>query len=147
MNEPVSEDVQVLLVKAVDGELTADEARRLEEVLAAQPELRSELEMDMQIKSTTDALTARILEDARIEPPRPTSGSRTVLGTGFFLVFTGLAILFGFGLHALMTDPEVPTLVRAGIVLAGFGLTVLMGYALRMRLRAAGSDPYREVDR
>lgn len=147
MSEHDNPELEALLVKAVDGLLSDEEAARLERLLDAQPELRGELEMDMSIKATTDAMTARILEDARIEPVRPSPRGRTVLGTGFFLVFAGLAVLFGFGLHALMTDPEVPALVRLGVVAAGFGVATLFGYVLRVRLRAAGRDPYGEVDR
>lgn len=142
-----NEELEALWVKAVDGLLSAEEAARLEALIEAQPELREELELDMNIKATTDAMTARILADARIEPVRPSRGGRAVLGAGFFFVFAGLVILFGFGLHALMSDPEVPNLVRAGVVLAGFGVATLLGYVVRVRLRAAGTDPYEEIDR
>lgn len=142
-----SEQLEVLWVKAVDGLLSAEEAARLERLLDAQPGLREELELDMNIKATTDAMSARLLAEARIEAPRPTRRTRSVLGAGFFFVFAGLAILFGFGLHVLMTDPEVPNLVRAGVLIAGFGVATLLGYVLRIRLRAVGNDPYEEVDR
>lgn len=147
MTDRIPESMEALWVKAVDGLLTEEEAAELEAWLDTQPELRRELEMEMSIKMTTDTMTARIMADARIEPPKPTRGTRTVLGTGFFFVFTGLAILFGFGLHALLTDPEIPPLLRAGVLIAGFGVATLLGYVVRVRLRAAGEDPYREVDR
>ena len=147
MSHRVPEEIEALWVKAVDGLLTEAEAEQLEAFLEKQPELLEELEMDMQIKATTDGLTSRIMEDARIEPARPSPQGRSVLGLGFLFVFTGLAIVFGVGLHALLTDPEVPGLVRAGVVLAGFGVATLFGYVVRMRLRAVGRDPYAEVDR
>lgn len=147
MKPEIPESIQALWVKATDGLLTSQEQVRLDEFLKTQPELRKELEMDMSIKASTDALTQRILAGAQIEPPRPGAATQAMFGLGFVGIFAGLCLLLGFGVHALMTDPEVPIWVQLGVALSGTGTAILFVHALRVRARAMGRDPYEEVDR
>lgn len=147
MTERTTEALEALCVKAVDGVLTNEERAELERHLEADPELRAALEQDMDIKALTDGLAHRMRADAYIEPPRPSPTARGVLGTGFTLILGAVAVLAGYALYAVLRDPEVPMAVRGGVVALVAGVSVLLGYVVRLRLRAHGRDPYTEVDR
>jgi anti-sigma factor RsiW len=138
---------EILLMKAVDGVLSVDEERELDALLEAQPELAEELDDYRDIKEVTDAMTQRILADAHIEPPRPTAAARGAIGLGWSALLVGYVLLLGYGGYVLSLDNDVPTTIKLGIGALAFGGLILFGYALRVRLRASGRDPYEEIDR
>jgi hypothetical protein len=138
---------EALLMKAVDGLLSPEEKTELDAYLAEHPELAAELDDYSDIKETTDAMTTRILQDANIEPPRPTAPTKALLSGSFMLVLAGALLLLGFAGYQFAIDSEVPMLVKIGAALAGAGLLSIFGYTLRIRMRAAGRDPYEEIDR
>ena len=143
----MSERSEELMMKAVDGLLEPAEREELEALLAADPARRAELEDFLQIKEATDAMTQRIAAHARIEPVRETPATQTANWAGLLLVFTGAALLTGYGAYELFVDPDVPTLVKVGSGLLGAGLLGLFGRALWVRLRGLKHDPYTEIDR
>ena len=147
MTELSTEALEALCVKAVDGVLTNEERAQLERALEADPELRRALEEDRAIKAATDDMARRLRADADLEPPRLPATTRGVLGTGFALVVGALAVAAGYGLYVVMRDPSVPGVIRGAVIAGVAGLSVLLGYVVRLRLRAAGRDPYTEVDR
>lgn len=140
------ERYEILLVKATDGLLSAEERRALDEHLAGCADCRAELEDFNLIKETTDAMTERILADATIEAPREPGTARGILGLGFVLLLCGALLLLGFAGYTLFTDAQVPLIVKAGAGALGLGVLVLSAYVATLRRRAARRDPYKEID-
>ncbi len=140
------EHYEALLMKAVDGLLSADERRELDDHLACCEACAAELSDFRDIKRATDAMTERILRDAQIEPPRPAAPTRAVLKLSFTLLLVGLLILIGFAGYRMAIDAQVPPLLKLAAALTGAGLLGLFGYVLHIRARAAGRDPYEEID-
>jgi len=66
---------------------------------------------------------------------------------GWILVAAGVAVLLGYGLYELLTEPDIGTVCRLGIaaVVVGFGL--LLSSVLRARMRLRRYDRYEEVIR
>ncbi len=141
------EDFEALMMKAVDGFLDADEAEALERWLAANPDRAKELEEMVEIKEVTDHMRRRLVADARIEPFRETGGARAMSWLMFAMIFAGLALLAGFSVTQLLSDPTVPAAIRWGAGLVTAGALGLFARVLWTRLRSLGSDPYEEVDR
>ncbi|RLB64283.1 MAG: hypothetical protein DRI90_04955 [Deltaproteobacteria bacterium] len=141
------EHYEALLMKAVDGLLSADERGELEDHLTSCEACAAELSDFQDIKRTTDAMTERILCDAQIEPPRPAAPAVALLKLSFTLLLAGLLILMGFAVYTMAIDSQVPLLIKVAMALVGAGLLGLLGYALRIRARAVGRDPYEEIDR
>lgn len=138
---------EALMMRAVDGWLDDPADRRaLNAHLLVCAECRAELDDFVTVKRTTDAMTARILADVRIEPLRPGPGARVALGTSFFLLACGAALLLGFAGWTFLSDAGVPAVVKLGATVAGLGGVGLLGYVLWVRARAAGRDPYEEID-
>jgi anti-sigma factor RsiW len=140
------ERYEILLVKATDGQLDAEERRTLDEHLTGCAACRAELEDFNLIKETTDAMTERILADATIEPPREPGTARGILGLGFVLLLCGALLLLGFAGYTLFSDARVPLIVKAGTGALGLGVLVLSAYVAALRRRAARRDPYKEID-
>ncbi|MFP6685119.1 MAG: hypothetical protein VB934_10410 [Polyangiaceae bacterium] len=150
MSQPSSPDderYESLAVKAVDGQLSAEERAELDALLAQSSERAAELEDFLSIKETTDAMTQRILTTARIEPPRVGRGARWIQRSSFLALLFGALLLCGYGAYHLFVDPELPPVVKLATLVGMSGLFALFSYALTVRLRAAGKDPYQEIDR
>lgn len=142
------EHYEALLMKAVDGLLSASERDELDAHLADCEVCGAELADFRRIKETTDAMTQRILQDVAIEPPRETRPVRWFLGTSFLVMLLGALLLGGFAAYSLFGDPKVPLVVKIGSGAMALGLLGLLAYVLRVRARAAGGrDPYEEIDR
>lgn len=137
---------ELLLVKAVDGQLGPEERARLDEHLKTCARCREELGDFLAIKKTTDAMTERILADARLEPPREAPATRALMRSGFLLILAGLALLVGFAGYQLFSDPAAPLAVKAGTGAVGLGALAVLAHLLWRRLHGAGKDPYREID-
>ena len=131
-----------LLMRAVDGLLTADEAAEFDALLARRPELRAELDDMRGVKVRTDALADRIRATAPTESP---AAKRWITG-GTALVVLGIALVAGFGGYMFFGDPEVPMAIRLGVGAMVAGSAGLLGYVLLGMLRS-GKDPYEEIDR
>jgi anti-sigma factor RsiW len=143
---PDHEHYEMLLVKAVDGVLSADEQREFEEHLCGCSQCAAELADFHLIKETTDAMTTRILSDAHIEPPRERGAARLVLTTSFVLLLVGALLLIGFVAYSFAVATDVPIIIKIGAAAAAAGSLGLLGYVLRLRKRASGRDPYQEID-
>ncbi len=145
MSKP-REHYEALLMKAVDGVLSASERQELDAYLTEHPELTAELDDFTHIKETTDAMTARILRDAQIEPPRPTASTRTLISGSFLLLLTAVLLLLGWAGYHIAMDADLPPLVKVAFGLGAVGAVGLLGYVLCVRVRASGRDPYEEID-
>ena len=140
------EPFEILLVKAVDGQLTTGEQAALDEHLQQCAECREELADFTTIKETSDAMTQRILQDAMLEPPREGRSRRTLLNICFTLIWMGALLLTSFGVWQLLSDPAVPLLVRGGAGALGLGVLGLSAYLVFTRVLGRGKDPYEEID-
>jgi len=138
---------EALLMRRVDGCLhDPAERRAFDQHLSTCESCRTELRDFGAIKQTTDAMTARVLADLTIEPPRPRPAARAALRFSFVLLGLGATLLLGFAAWAFVTDASVPLVVKLGASLAGLGGLGLFGYALVVRSRASRRDPYQEID-
>lgn len=136
---------ELLWTKAVDGLLSPAEQTEWQAWLAAHPEDAAEFAEDLAIKATTDAMAARIRTSAQLSPPRPEGGEQALSTAAFAALGIGTLGLLGFAGWTVLTAPDLPLWVRAGIGLAGVGAAVL--FALTARRRFSAPDPYREIDR
>lgn len=140
----MSERYEILLMKAVDGEITHAEHAELEALLDADPERRAEYHDMTAIKSLTDNVVQRILADADLEPIRPSAPTRHILTLSWLLILSGLALILGWTAYETLTEPDVPLAVSVGLGASLLGSVVIVGYLLTLRVR--GRDPYEEID-
>lgn len=137
-------ETEILLTRAVDGLLSEAEAKRLEQLLAARPELAAELADHRAIKATTDAMTARILADAELAEPPP---ARVALRLATASVIAGATMLAAVASYLALTDASVPLALRIAIAAIIVGLLTTLAILLLRRLKTHRRDPYRQIDR
>ena len=113
------EKYETLLMKVVDGFATDDESRELNRHAEECANCREELASFTKIKETTDAMTARILQSARIDPPRPSPLARMAENSGFFLLLGAFTILSGYAVFEFWNDPEIAPLIKYTISAVG----------------------------
>lgn len=143
--------VNRLMMAALDGEITPDERRELDGMLARHPELRREFESMSRVKEVTGAMTYR-------EPPEETWDrywtsvyNRIERGIGWILVSVGSVVLLAYGawkwLEAVWGAAGLPPVVKFAIMAVATGLLVLAVSVIREKLFTYRDDPYKEIRR
>lgn len=148
---PRCEEVRVLLMGYLDGELDGEARRRVEDHLAVCVACRREERSYRRLGEVTEMAASGI--DTEIGPDEAWAGiyGRIERGLGWILVSIGLILLGGLGLWHLLQEfllsPEEPLLLRLGVgALVGGGLVLLVSF-LRERLWHDSRERYREVQR
>jgi anti-sigma factor RsiW len=135
---------EVLLMKAVDGVIAADERAALDEHVASCASCRDELADFRSIKETTDTMRQRIALAAELSPAREIGAPRALVSSSFALLLLAAIVLLGFAAYTFAFDAHVPIIVKLGASLAAIGALGLLAHTLHARSR--GRDPYQEID-
>ncbi len=78
---------------------------------------------------------------------RPPSRLELLAHAGVILLVTGACLLVAWSLVPVFTSPDVPGPVRVGTGMVLAGLVLILVRVVVDRIRRAGDDPYREVER
>lgn len=157
MSEQVNREksrLEILLVKAVDGELSEAEAAEFEMLLHSNPAYAKEWQEMIKLKEVTQMMQFK-------QPAREVWDTywlhvynRLERGLAWIAISLGATILLAYGLYhlaiemvAFLTDSTAPFFLRIGIVAVVIGLAILIISVLREKLTAAKHDPYKEVKR
>ena len=136
-----------LMVKVVDGTASPAEKEELMAWIADKPELRQQLDTHRALKAVTDGWVARLEHDLVQDEWEARRGVRFERAFGLSLLLFGLLLLGGFGLVELVVDPEVPGVIKIGMVAGAVGTLALLVSVIRWRWATSQSDPYNEVIR
>ncbi len=69
-----------------------------------------------------------------------------VLGIGWLLFGTGIAVLLLYGIISFLSDPSEALWTRIGLACIALGIVVLFVYVAYQRVLSRKSDPYRDVN-
>lgn len=136
-----------LLVGLLDGELTLDETRRINDHLTRCAACRAEYE---QLRETTGKLSAisfREPDDVVLAQVWKSPFSRLARNTSLVLIIGGYAGLLGYGLFQFLTcgTKELPAKMGLAAIILGF--LILLVQLIRERVRTYQTDPYKEIER
>lgn len=140
------ETYEILVMKAVDGQLTEPEEQQLHDHLSTCQACREELKDFQWIKQSTDRVRQRILQDSRLKPFQETGAVKAWNAFHLVLVFLGSLGLLIFSTYTFFLDPKVHVFVKWATGCAGLGGLGLFLYLLQNRLRQVSHDPYRHID-
>jgi len=155
MNEQKSdnqkEEFAILLVKAVDGELTLNEKQRFEHLLQHDSTFASEWIEQKKLKEVTQTMKLP-------SPPVEIWDSywlgvynRLERGIAWILFSIGSIIILTYtGLQAIQSfiaDTEMSGALKLGVVFLLAGSVALLISVIREKLRTWTSDPYKEIKR
>ncbi len=142
-----TEAVQALLVKAADGELSDEEQDALEELVASDPTLRTELDEMHLVKNNLSGFGLRDPNPDDWDHFEQSLVPRGERLTGWFLLLAAYLALVVVGLFYLFTDPEAPIVIKASVGAAALGVTILFIHVGRRFRRERRRDPYRDIIR
>jgi anti-sigma factor RsiW len=136
-----------LLVGLLDGELTPDETRQINEHLTRCAACRKEYE---ELRETTGKLTAISFQeptDAVLAQVWKSPFSRLARNAAWIMIVGGYAGLIGYGLFEFLTSgmKELPAKMGVAAILLGF--LILLVQLIRERVRTYKTDPYKEIER
>jgi ferric-dicitrate binding protein FerR (iron transport regulator) len=145
------EGARLLMMAALDGELSPGERTKLDRLLAADTDLREEWDRLSGVKEVTETMTLR-------RPPEETWDiyfesvyNRLERGMAWVFLSVGTLIVVGYGLWHLLAsvleDAGIPGYLKFGIFAVLFGGAILLVSVLRERLFLRKTDPYREIER
>ena len=63
----------------------------------------------------------------------------------FILIGLGILALIGWGVQGFFMATEIPLLVRIAVGVVGVGVLILIGVAIKDRLKKARKDEFKEV--
>ena len=155
MNEPLRADQQEkfrhLLMKAIDQELSGEEESEFRYFVERYPECRKEWQDFKKLREVTQAMKFK-------NPPQEIWDSywlsvyhRLERGLAWILFSIGAIILLTYGgykaIEGIISDPQLPGLLKAAILLVLAGTVILLVSIIREKLFVRKKDPYKEVQR
>jgi anti-sigma factor RsiW len=141
------ESFKGLLVGLLDGELTPDETRQINEHLTRCAECRKEYE---ELRETTGKLAAISFQepdDVMLAQVWKSPYSRLVRNTSLVLIIGGYAGLLGYGLFELLISGTEELPAKMGLAAIVLGFLILLVQLIRERIRTYKTDPYKEIER
>ena len=141
------EDIEILMVKTVDGLATPAERDALMRVLSDQPEWAEEFETQQALKALTDGWVKRLEADLLEDSFENSRLSKAENGLGWTLFLVGYSVLIAGSIASMWVDPDVPVWARWGTGLLVSGLLTLLASAIRWKWKTSKKDPYKEVIR
>lgn len=145
-----NERARRLMMRGLDDELAAGERAELERVLAADPALRREWERMVRLKEVTASMALRPAPDEMWRDYWQSVYRRLERGLGWVLASIG-AILVGSygtwrGVDALLHDASIPWVVKAGTLVLGLGIVILLVSAIREKVFLGRRQRYKDVE-
>lgn len=136
-----------LLVGLLDGELTPDETRQINDHLTRCAACRAEYEQLRETTGKLAAITFREPTDAELAQVWKSPFSRMARNTALFMIIGGYAGLIGYGLFELLTSGTKELPAKMGLAAIVLGFLILLVQLIRERVRTYKSDPYKEIER
>ena len=138
---------QPLLVGLLDGELTPEEAVRVNEHLLRCAACRSDHDQLAQEQGRLDAVRFTEPQDEAALHLWRLPHSRTARNGALFLVIGGYLLVLLAGIVEFVTDPGEWSAARIGMAAIFADFAVLLGLVGAERLLTWRRDPYREIER
>lgn len=136
---------QELMMKAVDGFLSAEEAEEWDAHLGSCEVCAQEFAAFADIQAHTTEYRQRMLYEYRAMDVRRSGAA--VKGVGLTLLGGGYLTLVASSLGLMVLDPGLPLWIKVSTGAVVLGLGLLFGKVVADRMRTLKSDTYMEVDR
>jgi predicted anti-sigma-YlaC factor YlaD len=150
--EMEKEKFQMLLMAAIDGELSGEEQAVFEQYLRQYPECQEEWQRYAKLKEVTRTMQFTKPAQEVWEHYWARVYNRLERGLGWILLSIGSIILLTYGgykaIEALIADTQLEVIVKIGLIGVIGGLVILIVSVIREKLFTAKTDKYqKEVQR
>ncbi len=136
-----------LLAEYLTGKLTQGDRQRIDLILEDCGDCARTLkEMQQSSKVNDDGHMPETehLKDAKNPVTKTSANIGQVLTVGGLILFYGG--LSYWGLKEMISDPEVPVVVKIGIPILVIGIGILLASVMIDRIKASKNDPYKDVE-
>ncbi|OHB67247.1 MAG: hypothetical protein A2Y77_00695 [Planctomycetes bacterium RBG_13_62_9] len=145
------QDHKDLMMAYLDNELNEEQRRAFEEHVASCPECARDVEEFGRLKQMTDCVVFVEPEDRVWDQYWGNVYNRIERGTGWILLSVAAIALLIFGgfelIEAVIEDPAISVLAKAGLLALLGGLAILFVSVLRERIYFWSKDRYKDVRR
>ena len=142
------ERVQQLMMAALDGEITGDEQRELDAVMAAHPDVVHEWRRFQRLKEVTTGMSLRTPPEETWDRYWQGTYRRAERGIAWLLVSIGAIILFGYwawhAVEAFFEPSAEPLGIRIAVAALTIGLVILAVSVIREKIFTNRRDPYKK---
>ncbi len=135
-----------LMMGLLDNELTADEARSVNDHLTRCDGCRTEYAELKETSGKIAAISFSETSDNELRKLWKSPYSRLARGSGIFLVLAGWLALVGYALYGAIRATETVTFPHFAVAAVLLGTVVLLITVIRDRIKTYKTDPYKEVD-
>lgn len=140
MRDPLTHDQ---LMRYLDGELPAEEARRVEEAAATSTELRRELAIYEAMKKDLKELSFAVEVPGSVWDQ---VNRRITRRLGWLFFWTGAVLWTLYGIWVFAASPQ-SAWEKLAIGTLAIGFAFLLGSTIWERYRESSHDPYRNIQR
>jgi len=145
------ERFNLLLMKALDGELSGEEKTEFEQFVERSDQCRDELNKYSKLKEVVMSISFKDPPDEVWDGYWMDVYNRIERGVGWILLSIGCIILVTYGafhiVESIIRDPGLGLFVKGAIIAAIAGFVILFISTARERLFVRKRDKYREVKR
>lgn len=142
---------ELLMMKKIDGEISPEEAKELQQYLEAHPDHIDELDNFKKLKEETGEMRKQILPEIAWDAYWANLYNRMERGISWILISVGAIIVAGFGLYeminSLLGDTDMPVFLKFGILALMLGGIILLISVVREKLMNRKHDKYKEIQR
>ena len=145
------ERARALMMAALDGEISPEDRRQLDALVAESAELAAEWRRLARVREVTSGMTLEQLPQEIWDRYWASVYRRAERGMAWMLVSLGAIVLFAYWLWhavgALLADTSLPPLVRIAIMAVALGAAILLVSVVREKFFMHRRDPYKEIVR
>jgi len=145
------DEARRLMMAALDGEISPDQRRQLDQLLAGNTALREDWERMSRVKEVTSSMSYR-------EPPEEiwqeywvSVYNRCERGVGWLLLTLSTVVLLSWTawevIAAMFADSAMPFFLKLAVLGVSVGAIILLVSVAREKWFVRRKDPYREVIR
>lgn len=142
----------ILLMGAVDGELTEQEQFEFDQLILKHPELKKEMQQYQKIKEVTQTMKFKQPHTEVWDKYWLNIYNRIERGIAWIIFSIGCMILITYGLfkavESIIAEPQLEIIIKIGILAVIAGVVILLVSVARERLFIKKTDRYsKEVQR
>lgn len=141
------EEIQGLLMGLMDGELTAEEANEVSDILRKNQTWRDEYDALLNTHEHLKGLSFEEPTDEVLRNLWKSPYSHYAHNAALIMIVGGVLFIMGFGLWLVASSNGSPWQIKVPFVAIAVGAATMMFLKLRERIATYQVDPYREVQR
>ena len=136
-----------LLMGLIDGELTDDETRQINEMLRRSQSLRDEYEQLLEINGTLKILSYTSIDEKHLRRVWRSPFRRLLRVISYLMIGVSFLVMMGLGIEEYLVHGKENMLVKVCLSGIGVGLLLLFIQVVRDRMILYKQDPYKDIEK